>query len=160
MFQEGSCAPRTQGSCLPRPQGSCIPRTRRTARFLYSKNKEDGKVLVFQELGGRQGSCIPRTRRTARFLYPKNKQDGKVLVFSGVQALLLETPNMRIIFEVLDPYLGCLVFETPHMRIIFEVLDPSGRQNDPRRDSGRAQGSYRVAWEAGPILDPIFRENV
>ena len=37
---------------------------------------------------------------------------------------MLETPNLRIHFEVLDPDLGCLVLESPHIRIIFEVLDP------------------------------------
>ena len=37
---------------------------------------------------------------------------------------VFDTPNMRIIFEVLDPYLGCLVMEPPNERILFEVLDP------------------------------------
>ena len=37
---------------------------------------------------------------------------------------MLETQHLRIMFEVLDPYLGCLVLETQHLRIIFEVLDP------------------------------------
>ena len=38
---------------------------------------------------------------------------------------------MRIISEVLDPYLGCLALHTPNLRIRFELWDP----------------------------DPIFREN-
>ena len=38
--------------------------------------------------------------------------------------MVLETKHLRINFEVLDPYLGCLVLETLHLRIIFEALDP------------------------------------
>ena len=37
---------------------------------------------------------------------------------------MLDSNKMRIVFEVLDPDLGCLVLETLHLGIIFEVWDP------------------------------------
>ena len=45
-------------------------------------------------------------------------------VHAKIQSLVLETQHLRIIFEVLDPYLGCVVLETLHLRVIFEILDP------------------------------------
>ena len=52
---------------------------------------------------------------------------------------MLETQQLRIIFEVWDPDLGCLVLETQHLRIIFEILD---------------------LHLGCLVLEPIFRENV
>ena len=37
---------------------------------------------------------------------------------------MLEAPNVRIVFEVWDPSLGCFVLESQHLRIIFELLEP------------------------------------
>ena len=43
---------------------------------------------------------------------------------AGIKSLVLETQHLRVFFEVLDPYLGCLALEAQNLRIHFEVLDP------------------------------------
>ena len=45
-----------------------------------------------------------------------------------IQRLALETQYLRIMFEVWDPDLGCLVLETLNMRINVEVLGPEKKQ--------------------------------